>query len=134
MKKKEIKEKYDFFDDTDNNNNNLYSNIDKENSINEGKRNFSEINHNRNFIDFDNLESLDEKVNKIMNNNKKEELKNIKDNKEKNINNTFVICYTESINTLEDKSSTSKEKDNIIILDKSIKKIELKLKKIKIIH
>ena len=64
-----------------------------------------------------------------MNNNKKEELKNIKDNKEKNINNTFVICYTESINTLEDKSSTSKEKDNIIILDKSIKKNRTQIKK-----
>ena len=64
-----------------------------------------------------------------MNNNKKEELNNIKDNKEKNINNTFVICYTESINTLEDKSSTSKEKDNIIILDKSIKKNRTQIKK-----
>ena len=130
MKKKEMKEKNDLFNESDNNDDdNFYSNIEKDNSINEGKRNLSGTEHNINLIDFDNLESLDEKLNKIMNNNKKEEIGNIKNKKEKNLNNSFVICYTESINTLEDKSSISKEKDNIIILDKSIKKNKNKIKK-----
>jgi len=130
MKDKEMKEKNEPFDDTDNNDeDNIYSNIEQDDLIYEGKKYLSGTIHNENNIFIDNLESLDEKLNKIKNNNKKEEIELIKDQKEGNINNSLVICYTESINTLEDKSSISKEKDNIIILDKSIKKNKNKTKK-----
>ena len=130
MKDKEMKEKNEPFDDTDNNDeDNIYSNIEQDDLIYEGKKYLSGTIHNENNIFIDNLESLDEKLNKIKNKNKKEEIELIKDQKEGNINNSLVICYTESINTLEDKSSISKEKDNIIILDKSIKKNKNKTKK-----
>ena len=130
MKDKEMKEKNEPFDDTDNNDeDNIYSNIEQDDLMYEGKKYLSGTIHNENNIFIDNLESLDEKLNKIKNNNKKEEIELIKDQKEGNINNSLVICYTESINTLEDKSSISKEKDNIIILDKSIKKNKNKTKK-----
>ena len=130
MKDKEMKEKNENFDDTDNNDeDNIYSNIEQDDLIYEGKKYLSGTIHNENNIFIDNLESLDEKLNKIKNNNKKEEIELIKEQKEGNINNSLVICYTESINTLEDKSSISKEKDNIIILDKSIKKNKNKTKK-----
>ena len=130
MKDKEMKEKNEPFDDTDNNDeDNIYSNIEQDDLIYEGKKYLSGTIHNENNIFIDNLESLDEKLNKIKNNNKKEEIELIKEQKEGNINNSLVICYTESINTLEDKSSISKEKDNIIILDKSIKKNKNKTKK-----
>ena len=130
MKDKEMKEKNEPFDDTDNNDeDNIYSNIEQDDLIYEGKKYLSGTIHNENNIFIDNLESLDEKLNKIKNNNKKEEIELIKDQKEGNINNSLVICYTESINTFEDKSSISKEKDNIIILDKSIKKNKNKTKK-----
>ena len=130
MKDKEMKEKNEPFDDTDNNDeDNIYSNIEQDDLMYEGKKYLSGTIHNENNIFIDNLESLDEKLNKIKNNNKKEEIELIKEQKEGNINNSLVICYTESINTLEDKSSISKEKDNIIILDKSIKKNKNKTKK-----
>lgn len=126
MKQKEMAKKNEEFEDFDNNiDENLYSNIDQDNSVYGEKRNLSLTGGGENNIDFENLESLDKKLNKIMNNNKKDEKEINKNIKEGNVNNSLVICYTESINTLEEKSeksSISKEKDNIIILDKNIKK------------
>ena len=41
----------------------------------------------------------------------------------------MIVCLTESIASLEDKSSESKERNNIIYLDKGIKKYKLKKNK-----
>jgi serine/threonine protein kinase len=114
------KEEYEEFDD--NIDECLDSNIYQDISAYGEKRNLSMTNNNENNIDFENLESLDKKLKKIININKKHEIEINKNKKEGNINNSLVICYTESINTLEEKSSISNEKDNIIILDKNIKK------------
>ena len=74
-------------------------------------------------INIDNLDSIDNKMKKFLNNYKKEDQNEKKKNTEKEeVNNSLIVCYTESINTLEEKSSISKGKDNIIILDKNIKK------------
>ena len=71
MKDKEMKEKNEPFDDTDNNDeDNIYSNIEQDDLIYEGKKYLSGTIHNENKIFIDNLESLDEKLNKIKNNNK----------------------------------------------------------------
>ena len=97
----------------------------------------------------DDLDSIDNKMEKFLNKNKitnknnknkedetksQDENQNI-DQKDNNINNlnkfekdkidsekSVEICYSESIIAPEDKSSISKDKENIIILDKNIKK------------
>ena len=79
-------------------------------------------------INIDDLDCLEDKMKKFLNNNKREEKANNKKDVEKNKCNPLIMCYTESINTLDDKSSVSKEKDNIIVLDKNIKKNKVKKK------
>ena len=79
-------------------------------------------------INIDDLDCLEDKMKKFLNNNKREEKANNKKDVEKNKCNPLIMCYTESINTLDDKSSISKEKDNIIVLDKNIKKNKVKKK------
>ena len=79
-------------------------------------------------INIDDLDCLEDKMKKFLNNNKREEKTNNKKDVEKNKCNPLIMCYTESINTLDDKSSVSKEKDNIIVLDKNIKKNKVKKK------
>ena len=92
-------------------------------------------------VNEDNLDSIDNKMKKFLNNkkisNKEKKIKkeNFEKNKELNsVEKKFDlqnrksdkyndICYIESINSPEDQSSISKEKENIIILDKNIKKI-----------
>ena len=87
----------------------------------------------------DNLDSIDIKMKNFLNkkNNKEKAIK--KENLEKNMDLDSIekkfdlqkkasdiyndICYSESINSPDDKSSISKEKENIIFLDKNIKKI-----------
>jgi len=81
-------------------------------------------------IDDDNLESIDNKMKKFFkkdnkDDNKKEKKQDLEKKCDKNIkesNKSIEIYSNESIISPEDKSSISKEKDNIIILDKSIKK------------
>ena len=63
---------------------------------------------------------------KFLNSNKKSEENDKKLNFVKNENNSLLCCFTESINSIGDKSSVSKEKENIIILDKNIKKKKIK--------
>ena len=79
-------------------------------------------------INIDDLDCLEDKMKKFLNNNKREEKANNKKDVEKNKCNPLIMCYTESINTLDDKSSISKEKDNIIVLDKNINKNKVKKK------
>ena len=79
-------------------------------------------------INIDDLDCLEDKMKKFLNNNKREEKANNKKDVEKNKCNPLIMCYKESINTLDDKSSVSKEKDNIIVLDKNIKKNKVKKK------
>ncbi len=82
--------------------------------------------YQENKINDEYLDSLDDKMKKFLDNNKK------KEEEEKisklNMNNSLKVCYTESVNTAEEKSSINKEKDNIIILDKGIKKKKTKSK------
>ena len=81
--------------------------------------------YQENIINSDNLDSLDDKMKKFLNNNKKKEQEKIEKKKKdykSNSNNSLKVCYTESINTLEEKSTINKEKENIIILNKGIKK------------
>ena len=82
--------------------------------------------YQENKINDEYLDSLDDKMKKFLDNNKK------KEEEEKisklNVNNSLKVCYTESVNTAEEKSSINKEKDNIIILDKGIKKKKTKSK------
>jgi len=81
-------------------------------------------------IDDDNLESIDNKMKKFFkkdnkDDNKKEKKQDLEKKCDKNIkesNKSIEIYSNESIISPEDKSSINKEKDNIIILDKSIKK------------
>ena len=76
-----------------------------------------------NNINGDNLDSLDDKMKKFLNNNNKKEEKKKEKVFTSNPNKSLKVCYTESINTLDDKSSINKENnDNIIILGKGIKK------------
>ena len=88
----------------------------------------SNVTHQEN-INNDNLDSIDNKMQKFLNNNKRTEEKEKKLNFEKEKNNSLLVCYTESINTIGDKSSISKEKENIIVLDKNIKKKKIKKNK-----
>ena len=70
----------------------------------------------------------DEKKNQIENQNINQKDNDQKDNNINNLKNkidsekSVEICYSESIIAPEDKSSISKDKENIIILDKNIKK------------
>jgi len=91
-------------------------------------------------IDDDNLESIDNKMKKFFkkdnkDDNKKEKKqdleikfdKNIKESKKeskKESNKSIEIYSNESIISPEDKSSINKENDNIIILDKNVKKMK----------
>ena len=59
-------------------------------------------------INIDDLDCLEDKMKKFLNNNKREEKTNNKKDVEKNKCNPLIMCYTESINTLDDKSSVSK--------------------------
>ena len=81
--------------------------------------------YQENKINDEYLDSLDDKMKKFLDNNKKKEEEKIF---KLNMNNSLKVCYTESVNTAEEKSSINKEKDNIIILDKGIKKKKTKSK------
>jgi len=81
--------------------------------------------YQENKINDEYLDSLDDKMKKFLDNNKKKEEEKIS---KLNMNNSLKVCYTESVNTAEEKSSINKEKDNIIILDKGIKKKKTKSK------
>ena len=81
--------------------------------------------YQENKINDEYLDSLDDKMKKFLDNNKKKEQEKIS---KLNMNNSLKVCYTESVNTAEEKSSINKGKDNIIILDKGIKKKKTKSK------
>ena len=120
IKKNELEKNRESLEEDSNNNKDIYS-YEEEEFID-----LNNINSNGTFqenIIFDNLDSIDNKMKKFLNNYKKEDQNEKKKNTEKEeVNNSLIVCYTESINTLEEKSSISKGKDNIIILDKNIKK------------
>jgi len=126
IKKNELEKNRESMEEDSNNNNennnkDIYSYEEEEEFID-----LNNINSNGTYqenIIFDNLDSIDNKMKKFLNNYKKEDENEKKKNTEKEeVNNSLIVCYTESINTLEEKSSISKGKDNIIILDKNIKK------------
>ena len=128
MQKNEMnKDKESFYEDNnDDNNIKDFSSYEQDVLIENEKRNINGTFHNDINIDVDNLDSLDEKMKKIFNNNIKKETDDMKNKSEQKMNNSLVVCYTESINTFEDKNSLSKERENIIILDKNIKKCRTK--------
>ena len=125
IKKNELEKNRESLEE-DSNNNNENNNKDIYSYEEEEFIDLNNINSNGTFqenIIFDNLDSIDNKMKKFLNNYKKEDQNEKKKNTEKEeVNNSLIVCYTESINTLEEKSSISKGKDNIIILDKNIKK------------
>ena len=131
MQKNELNKNKESFeeDNIDENNIKEFSSYEQEDLIGNDKRNINGTFHNDINIDVDNLDSLDEKMKKLLNNNIKNGTKDKKNKSEKKINNSLVVCYTESINSLEDKSSISKERENIIILDKNIKKYRTRTNK-----
>ena len=125
MEKKEMNNNKEYYDDD----NNYSVNCSEQNDFNKSEKillNVTYQNNDNNNID--NLDSIDEKMKKfLINNKKKEENNKIKNKKEEN--NSLIVCLTESIASLEDKSSESKERNNIIYLDKGIKKYKLKKNK-----
>jgi serine/threonine-protein kinase 24/25/MST4 len=131
MQKNELNKNKESFeeDNIDENNIKEFSSYEQEDLIGNDKRNINGTFHNDINVDVDNLDSLDEKMKKLLNNNIKNGINDKKNKSEKKINNSLVVCYTESINSLEDKSSISKERENIIILDKNIKKYRTRTNK-----
>jgi len=129
MKKNELNKNKEICDEDSNNINENNNNDDiysyDVNDFYEIKNLNSNVTYQEN-INNDNLDSIDNKMQKFLNNNKRPEEKEKKLNFEKEKNNSLLVCYTESINTIGDKSSISKEKENIIVLDKNIKKKKIK--------
>ena len=121
-KNKEISE--DESNDFNENNNNVIFSCNGEDFY--GIKNMNSNGTYQEIINIDNLDSIDNKMKKFLNNNKKSEENDKKLNFVKNENNSLLCCFTESINSIGDKSSVSKEKENIIILDKNIKKKKIK--------
>jgi hypothetical protein len=132
MKKNELNKNKEICDEDSNNINENNNNDDiysyDVNDFYEIKNLNSNVTYQEN-INIDNLDSIDNKMQKFLNNNKRPEEKEKKLNFEKEKNNSLLVCYTESINTIGDKSSISKEKENIIVLDKNIKKKNIKKNK-----
>ena len=132
MQKNELNKNKESFEEDNNDDNNIneFSSYEQEDLIENDKRNINGTFHNDINIDVDNLDSIDEKMKKLLNNNKiKKGTNDIIKKCEQKIDNSLVVCYTESINTLEDKSSITKERENIIILDQNIKKYRSKINK-----
>ena len=133
IKKNEVEKNIGSSGEDSTNNNNEYNNKDIC-TYEEGEEFFNKNyiipngTYQENII-FDNLDSIDNKMQKFLNNHKKEDEKKMKINSKKGENISLLVCYTESINTLEGKSSVSKEKDNIIIMDKNIQKKKIKKSK-----
>ena len=132
MKKNELNKNKEICDEDSNN---INENNNNDDNYSYDVNDFYEINNlNSNVtyqenINIDNLDSIDNKMQKFLNNNKRPEEKEKKLNFEKEKNNSLLVCYTESINTIGDKRSISKEKENIIVLDKNIKKKKIKKNK-----
>ena len=126
LKNKEINQNEESNEEDNNNESNreeLLSNYEEEE--NEGINNYNSNGTFRENNNLDDLNSIDFKMQKFLNNNKKEE-KNIQNIIDEKNGDSLIMYYTESIKTLDDKSSISKEKENIIIIDKSIKKNKIK--------
>lgn len=126
LKNKEINQNEESNEEDNNNESNreeLLSNYEEEE--NEGINNYNSNGTFQENNNLDDLNSIDFKMQKFLNNNKKEE-KNIQNIIDEKNGDSLIMYYTESIKTLDDKSSISKEKENIIIIDKSIKKNKIK--------
>ena len=126
LKNKEINQNVESNEEDNNNESNreeLLSNYEEEE--NEGINNYNSNGTFQENNNLDDLNSIDFKMQKFLNNNKKEE-KNIQNIIDEKNGDSLIMYYTESIKTLDDKSSISKEKENIIIIDKSIKKNKIK--------
>ena len=91
------------------------------NEFDEIKNNNPYRTYNQNNYDY-NLDSFDNKIQLILNNN----IENKNKNKGKKMNNNLLAYYTENKNSFDIKSSLSKEMDNIIILDRNITKNKMK--------
>ena len=126
LKNKEINQNEESNEEDNNNESKreeLLSNYEEEE--NEGINNYNSNGTFQENNNLDDLNSIDFKMQKFLNNNKKEE-KNIQNIIDEKNGDSLIMYYTESIKTLDDKSSISKEKENIIIIDKSIKKNKIK--------
>ena len=127
LKNKEINQNEESNEEDNNNESNreeLLSNYEEEE--NEGINNYNSNGTFQENNNLDDLNSIDFKMQKFLNNNNKKEEKNIQNIIDEKNGDSLIMYYTESIKTLDDKSSISKEKENIIIIDKSIKKNKIK--------
>ena len=127
LKNKEINQNVESNEEDNNNESNreeLLSNYEEEE--NEGINNYNSNGTFQENNNLDDLNSIDFKMQKFLNNNNKKEEKNIQNIIDEKNGDSLIMYYTESIKTLDDKSSISKEKENIIIIDKSIKKNKIK--------
>jgi len=94
-----------------------YENIYSSNNLFYGT--YKENNYNNN------LDSFDNKIKIFLNNNKnKNENKN--NSKGKKLKSNLLVYYTDNMNTNDDKSSISKEIDNVISLDRNIIKNKIR--------